>query len=288
MIWKNVKSLLIVLLVAVNLFIGFLALNYYKSSRFTDSDTANAASKVLENGGISVLPDVIAVENDIADILTCSYDRENYLATVSMLFLGREADGVYLLPSGIRAETREGDCVLLGYDMSISYSSVNLADNISTALKYASPVESEESKAGREALAKLIAMPKGSLKNAPCVEYGEYMFITVDQFENGLAIYDMNCVFGLRGGRIVYAEGKHFFGVPDKEESAQLLDRVNILFSEKERGEVGDITDVTLCYTLYEDFGNHRMMLVPSYDVRYSDGRSHAVNAINREKYQLP
>ena len=95
----------------------------------------------------------------------------------------------------------------------------------------------------------------------------------------------MTCVFGIKNGKIVYAGGKHFFGVPEGKEAAQLLDRVNIMFSEKQRGEVGTVSDISLCYTLYEDSQTDRMLFIPSYKITYEDGKTNTVNALSKEKY---
>ena len=285
MSWKNVKSFLIVLLVLVNIALCAFAYKYFIASRFTDSGTAAMASSLLEKSGIVITADKLAVKNDSADVLFCEYDRENYLAFVCSLLFLKEADGIYLLPSGIRAETLEGDMLLLGYDMSIDYTNAALKDEITLALQNAAPMATEEAKTARQSLESLIALPENSLANAKCTAFGQYTFITANQFENSLLLYDMTCVFGLKDGKIVYAFGKHFFGVPEGKESAQLLDRVNIMFSEKQRGKTGTVKDISLCYTLYEDSQNDRMLFVPSYKITYTDNTQNTVNALSKEIY---
>ena len=288
MSWKNVKTLLILLLVAVNTVLAVFAFTYFKDANFTSKDTAVSAAEILAKSGIEVSPELLSVKNDAVDILSCEYTRETYLSLVASFLFGKEADGIYLLPNGIQAETLEGESILLGYDMSISFTAEALDESIYDALHKATKTDPELAKGARKSLETLIAMPSGSLENAVCKSYGDYVFITVEQQENKLPIYNMSCVFGLKNEKIVYASGKHFFGVPETKESEQLLDRVNILFSEKERGMQGTVTDISLCYTLYEDASNNRMLLIPSYLVTYADRSSNAVNAINKEKYQLP
>ncbi len=285
MSWKNVKNFLIVLLVAVNVLLSVFAYKYYFASSFTDPDTAAVASAVLKNDGINISADILAVKKDTAEVLFCEYDREHYLALVCSLLFGKEADGIYLLPNGIKAETLEGDTVLLGYDMSIDYMSTALQSEISSALALAKPLEAEAAKASRASLEKLIALPENSLSSASCTSFGDYVFIATEQVENSLSLYGMNCVFGIKNGKIVYANGKHFFSVPEEKENAQLLDKVNIMFSEKLREETGTVTDISLCYTLYEDSQNDRMMFIPSYKVTYEDGKQSAINALTKEKY---
>lgn len=285
MSWKNVKNLLIVLLLAVNVVLMMFAYNYFLASRFTDGETAAMASAVLAKNDIKISADKLAVQKDTADVLFCAYDREHYLALAASLLLGKEADGIYMLPNGIRAETLEGDTVLLGYDMSIDYKNFALADEINAALDGAKPMDADASKQIRTALEELIALPENSLEGAKCTSFGDYTFITAEQFENSLSLYDMTCVFGIKNGKIVYAGGKHFFGVPEGKEAAQLLDRVNIMFSEKQRGEAGTVSDISLCYTLYEDSQTDRMLFIPSYKITYEDGKTNTVNALSKEKY---
>ncbi|MBE6678949.1 MAG: hypothetical protein E7598_00335 [Ruminococcaceae bacterium] len=285
MSWKNVKNFLIVLLVAVNIVLSIYAYRYYFASTFTDADTAQIASEVLKSSGINIGADTLAVKKDSAETLYCSYDREHYLALVCSLFFGKEADGIYLVPSGIKAETLEGDSITLGYDMQINYTNAALKDEITAALSKADPIEAEESKAVRQTLETLIALPENSLSDAECTAYGDYVFITANQFENSLPLYGMTCIFGIRNGKLVHADGKHFFGVPEGKESSQILDKVNIMFSEKLRGETGTVKDIRLCYTLYEDSLSDRMLFIPSYEILYEDGRTNAINALTKEKY---
>ena len=159
MSWKNVKNLLIVLLLAVNVVLIIFAYNYFLASRFTDGETAAMASAVLAKSDIKISADKLAVQKDTADVLFCAYDREHYLALAASLLLGKEADGIYMLPNGIRAETLEGDTVLLGYDMSIDYKNFALADEINAALDGAKPMDADASKQIRTALEELIALP---------------------------------------------------------------------------------------------------------------------------------
>ena len=283
--WKHTKSFLIILLAAVNVFLFFLASEYYAENNYTSEQTAIGAVRLLSDSDINVSESLLSVKNDNADILICKYDREEYLCSVAALFFGKEADGIYLLPGGIRAETYEGGTALLNYDMSLSFTAPELIGKGQTLSESAYIPEKKDSKAEREALEKLIALPGGSLDNAHCIKSGEYMFITVNQTENGLPLYDMNCIFGIKGEKIVYASGKHLFSVPEEKQDTQILNRVNILFSEKERGVSGTVTDMTLCYTLYEATATGSMLLIPSYAVTYSDGRVSAINAVSKDLY---
>ncbi|MBQ4556092.1 MAG: hypothetical protein IJA60_00410 [Clostridia bacterium] len=283
--WKHTKTLLLILLAAVNIFLAFLATNFYSENNFTNDNTAASAAKILEKNGIVVDKAMLSARNDSADVLLCNYDREQYLCAVAALLFGKEADGIYRLPNGIRAETYEGASATIGYDLSLDYTSTELAGKGEVLRGITHSPEAGEVKAEKRMLETLLALPSGSLENAECIKAGVYTFITVDQVENGLPLFGMHCVFGIKEEKIVYANGKHLFCVPEEKYSAPILNRINILFSEKERGVTGTVKDITFCYTLYEDAKTDKMMLVPSYTVTYSNKNVTAINALNKELY---
>ncbi len=285
MSFKNVKNLLILLLVAVNALLAFFAYNYYMSSHYTDGETAEKAAKILEKNGITVDGDMLSVRNDTADILFTEYDRENYICLAAAILFGKEADGMYMQRDGVRAETLEGEYAYLGYDMSIEFTAASDKDAIESALAKAKAANTDKAKSACELLESMLSLQDSALDESNCTESGEYVFVTVNQTEGALTLYGMSCVFGLKGEKIVYASGKHFFGVPKGAEDAQLLDRVNILFSETERGVRGTLLDIKLCYTLYEDTDSCRMLYIPSYSLTYGDGSIHTVNAISKKLY---
>lgn len=285
MSWKTVKNFLLILLVAVNVLLAVFAYNYYTNSRFTDASTAEGAAKILEKSELYVSSELLSVKNDTAATLYTSYDRESYVCLVASVLFGREADGVYMLPNGVRAQTVNGDSAFIGYDMSIDFAAAGEKDALEAALASSAPATADRSKAAREFLESTLALASGSIKEGDCRASGDCVFITVKNSARGLAVYDMEAVFGVRGEKIVYASGKYFFCAPSGEENAQLLNRVNIMFSEKERGVCGTVTDITLCYTLYEDAESGLMLFIPAYALTYSDGVSHAVNAISKKLY---
>ncbi|MBQ8836288.1 MAG: hypothetical protein IJ002_02110 [Clostridia bacterium] len=282
MSWKTVKNLLILLLIAVNILLAVFAFDYYTDSNFTSADTAAGAAKILEKSGLYVESGMLSVKNDTAPALYTSYDRETYVCLVAHLLFGKEPDGIYMLPHGVRAETLDGKTAYIGYDMSVEYTA---GENISSALENAKSADGEMTKAAREFLEEKFALAEGSIKESDCKVSGDCTFVTLGRAERGLKLYGMECTFGVRDGEIVYACGKYFFLTPTGEENAQLLDRVNIMFSEKERGVRGTLESAELCYTLYENADSGLMLFIPSYALTYRDGTVHAVNGVSKKLY---
>lgn len=283
--WKQTKTLLLILLVAVNIMLGVYVYGHFKDNYFVGDDVAAEASAILSSSGINVDASLLGGANEYGDILICNYDREEYICLVASILFGKEADGMYLLPDSVRAETLEGEVALIGYDMSLYYSSSEIVGKEAELLTSANAISAADSKKERKMLEQILALPSGSLEGAECKKSGEYVFITVVQTENDIPLFDMDCVFGIKGDNIVYASGKHFFSVPDEKQDTPILDRINIMFSEKSRGTVGTVESITFCYTLYENNLTKTMMLIPSYAVRYADGSVNAVNAISKELY---
>ena len=285
--WKQIKNLLLLLLVAVNLLLFYFCYSYYQQREFTDGDTARQAVAVLEKNGISVSPALLSVQNDSADILRCAYSREEYLCYVASRLFGEEAAGIYLLPDGIRAEAADGRTALLGYDFSISFTDPSVSvPRLRAAIAAArAPSDGTAFDTEKATLEALLSMPEGALQDVPCTVANGYTFITLVGEENGIPLYGMQCRFGLQGDRVIHAEGNYCFGIPTEKESEPLLNRTNILFSEMERGKSGRITDIELCYTLYEDAQTGSLLFIPAYALTYADSGKTAVSAISGEDY---
>ena len=281
--WKHVKNLFLLLLLAVNVLLVFFVYTDYSDTAFTDSDTAAHASAVLEKSGILVSPTKLAVKNDASPSLSVSYDRESYLLSVAAFLLGKTPDGIYLLPDGIRAETASGDAVLLGQDLSVAYSAAVSGAAAKAVMdeSRALPLPEEHRENALSAFSKALDLPESAFSEATFLQGDGYTFLILQQTESGIPITGMLCTFGIADGRIVYAQGRHFFGAPTEREEAPLLNRANILLSERDREKRGTVETITLCYALYEDSESKLLRFIPAYTVTYAEGTPSVVNAIN-------
>lgn len=281
--WKYVKALLIVLLVAVNCLLGYLVYTSYSEAAFTDAATARGAAEVLKKSGINVSADMLSVKNDEAKSLVTAYDREDYLLSVAAFLLGEEPVGAFLLPDGIRAENSLGETVLVENDLSVHYSLVDIDQDVASA----QPIENkEELKSSRELFASLLGYDKSAFDGAEVRRSGDLLLLTVSQEESGIPLYGYDCTFGISGEKIVYASGKHFFGSFEESSEAPLLNRTNILLSEKTRGITGTVEKIRLCYVLYEDIKQDLLRLVPAYAVSYTDGHTSIINALDASLFE--
>lgn len=279
--WKHVKNLFLLLLIAVNLLLFYFVYSDYSETAFTDPVTAERAAALLRADGITVSETLLAEKNDTAKTLSVPYDREQYLLTAAAVLLGRSPDGIYLLPNGIRAETEDGEAVLLLNDLTVSYEA---KDSIAAKDAYQqarSPRTEEEEKAAVKAFSALLALPEETVQTAHISAKDGFTFLTLTQSADGIPLAGITCTFGMREGRLVYAAGRHFFGAPQKSEETPLLNRVNILLKERERGTRGTVKSISLCYALYEATESGSLLFVPAYTVTYADGSVSTVNAVS-------
>lgn len=281
--WKYVKTFLIVLLLAVNGLLGYLAYSAYSDTAFTSTATAEGAARVLEKSGISVSPDMLSVKNDRAKSLAGEYNRESYLMSVAAFLLGEEPSGSFLLPSGILAENSRGESVLVNSDLSLHYVASGIDES---NLAYTPLTDEKELTAARELFASILGYDKGAFDGAPVCKHGDILLFTLSQKEENIPLYGYDCTFGIRDGSIVYASGKHFFGSFSESSEAPLLNRTNILLSEKARGRTGTVEKIDLCYVLYEDTKQDLLRLIPAYSVSYAGGETSIINALDASIFE--
>ena len=86
--WKNIKTFLIILLLAVDLLLVYFCADYYFSRDYTRRETAEDAAAVLAAQGVEVSPDLLAARVDRVPVRTCAYVREDYLRLVVSLLFG--------------------------------------------------------------------------------------------------------------------------------------------------------------------------------------------------------
>ena len=175
--WKYIKSFLILLIVLVDiLLVGFC----YDSSRaraFPARETAEDAVAVLQAGGIEVSADLLAVRADSAPTRRCAYTREDYARLVFGILCGKDADGFFLLPDGIRAVTADGDAARLGYDFSLEFVAAGRDVAVIEAAYAKGYTATADTEAVRRALETLLGLPEGAAKSFPATTadgYGNY------------------------------------------------------------------------------------------------------------------
>lgn len=281
--WKYVKLLLIVLLIGVNILLGNLIYDSYSDSAFTDDETAEKVSEIIKKSGIIADPSLLAVKNDSAKDYTAEFNREDYLLSVASFFLGENPVGVFLTPSGIRAENSKGETAYIYSDMTVHY----VANGIDEDSLRGRPIANEEAaESVRERFALILGYTAEDLDGITMLEQDGMYIMTLSQSEDKIPLHGFECTFAIKDEKVVYASGKHFFGAFDESEEAPLLNRANILLSEKTRGKSGTVADISLCYILYEDTKQEKIHLAPAYAVTYGEGDTSIIDAKSAEVFE--
>ncbi len=283
--WKYIKSFLILLVVAVDILLVRFCIGYYTARGYTARSTAEDAAAILAQSGIEVSPDLLAVRADRAPERRCAYTREDYARLVLGLLTDDAVTGIFRLPDGIRAVTAAGDTILLGDDLSIDFLAAGRdAAIIEAACTKGYPATADTS-AVRSAFETLLGLPEGGAKSIPATTADGYVFFTVRAEAGGIPLSLGDCVFAYLGTELVFAKGSYLFLSTAAADDEPLLTRVNILLSERRRGAVGRVEEISLCYAPYEDDAEGTLLLFPAYRVCYADGSSSVVNARSGEKY---
>lgn len=283
--WKYIKSFLILLVVAVDILLVRFCIGYYTARGYTARSTAEDAAAILAQSGIEVSPDLLAVRADRAPERRCAYTREDYARLVLGLLTDDAVTGIFRLPDGIRAVTAAGDTILLGDDLSIDFLAAGRdAAIIEAACTKGYPATADTS-AVRSAFETLLGLPEGGAKSIPATTADGYVFFTVRAEAGGIPLSLGDCVFAYLGTELVFAKGSYLFLATAAADDEPLLTRVNILLSERRRGAVGRVEEISLCYAPYEDDAEGTLLLFPAYRVRYADGSISVVNARSGEKY---
>lgn len=283
--WKYIKSFLILLLVLVDVLLVKFCYDYYMAREFTPRTAAEDAAAVLAADGITVSPDLLAVQAAVAPPRRCAYTREDYARLVFGILLGETPDGFFLLPDGIRAVTADGDEATVGYDFSLRFTAAGRdADEVEAAYAKGYPATADTA-AVRRALEALLGLEEGGAKNFPATTADGYVFFTRTSSADGIPLAKDACVFAFLGTELVYARGSYLFLATEATDAEPLLTRINILLSERRRGARGTVRDISLCYAPYEDAAEGTLWLFPVYRVTYADGSTSVVNAQSGEIY---
>lgn len=283
--WKYIKSFLILLVVAVDILLLRFCIGYYTARGYTARSTAEDAAAILAQSGIEVSPDLLAVRADRAPERRCAYAREDYARLVLGLLTEDAVTGIFRLPDGIRAVTAAGDTILLGDDLSIDFLAAGRDAAIIEAACTKDYPATADTSAVRSALETLLGLPEGGAKSIPATTADGYVFFTVRAEAGGIPLSLGDCVFAYLGTELVFAKGSYLFLATAAADDEPLLTRVNILLSERRRGTVGRVEEISLCYAPYEDDAEGTLLLFPAYRVRYADGSISVVNARSGEKY---
>ena len=312
---KKEKTVMIVILIAINAFFAYNIVSHRYNEEYIDATTIQNAIEILSHGGIQIEPDTLPNKKISMPIYESRF-FDSYNEKVVKILSGSETEKTFSLPDGMRFVAKNGDTV----EMSDGFEIVFLS---SEANKYIAfyRIVSDVAILDRSSLSDDILEPikKKLISDASAVVgYAEtgaectavyfdavsgYHVAVFSQMMDGVPIYgnDLFCV--IDSEKLLYMEGLWSFLPTDAKYSSQLTDQINILFMEKNRvdderekredvlSEEADhtaelkIDKLDNVYCTYFNEDKTGFFFVPAWRITYDDGTEAVYDAQSGVRY---
>ncbi len=287
--WKNIKSFLLILLIAVNIFLAFMVKKQSGASGYSAEALANV-TELLEQNGIYAEKNILTLPTKEMEIVTCTVD-DKYSSTVSKLFLKEEKD-IFTTPTGYSVYGKNGELLKISPSMDIYYSSDGITEG---SLTNAEKKDIEDD-AVTEILSDILLSNENSdfgFKITSISMSDELYEVTLVQTLSGHPVrnHRLHCI--IKDSSIVFASGKWCFLPINEKISEHLLDSVNILFVE--RAEIGShksntekhtVEYMEQCYISQTLGKENQLYFMPSWHISWMEDTipDTFYNALNGEK----
>ena len=312
--WKHVKSLMLVLLLAVNVFFIYNIIHQYNVSYRIDETALENTVGILKESGIYIEKDVVPKEKMTEKVHEFLYD-DDYFSMLTERLCGNGSYTAYTIPDGGVKYVMDdsGDVVEFTYPFGLYYaSSGDKGVQYISDYMAACDTKNMETVSGGvykslfyEALSKLLPMSTGEegdsddkvilyIKNAFHDTEKDRYIVSLGEKMNGMEINGCDMICAVEDGKLIYADGNMILSQPSADYSASLCDQLTVLFyerkyyTEKEPIEESEVKIITVMNSLYCVTWNSAMKnyyLIPAWNIEYIDGIVNIRNAINGDLY---
>lgn len=334
--WSSVKNLLIAILVAANLFLVYNIIRQNRTRGYIPAEEAAGAVELLAERGLLVDEDVIPLKKIKAEVYESVYSDEYYTKAAQAMSASPREMLLALPEGGFSITAQNGDLAEFDTEFGFRYTKNDKLDSKAytdiTAESFWEMSKSWQSLSGSrmKPLAKKADAFLNSRASADSELHTEIKVGYTDP-QSGLAyLYAMQfigegeiyshfavCVF--EGETLISAHGRWFFDDLQGDYSTEIIDQINILFSDlnelrsdmavysaewdgdvsdggfsdyerpenemKEFSEFPGITDMNLCYITYWNADKTTLYFVPAWQIDHTDGVATVYNAINGTTY---
>ncbi len=315
--WASVKNLLIMILVAANVFLIYnISVQNITKNYLSESELRNAA-EILSERGQNIDLDGIPQKRFAADIYESIYpgDETYYAATASKLTGVEQSDlRIFSMPDGsTRISTEQTDGIYKNVeftnDFSFSYwisgNQSEMAYNDITADDFDESSEelSPMSKTRLAALSKLTVAFLGVSEQdeselAVYIEGGyidtkrgaSYLIVSQRLSDTEVFRHRVICIF--EGEQLIAATGRWYFENLGANYDYDLYDQVSILFtnyknisSKQEDNEFPDVDSMSSCYSTYMNPDKTALYFIPAWEIDHSNGQTIVYNAARSTEY---
>lgn len=299
--WTSLKTYLIVLLVSINLFLGFSYINSLNKDSYLDDGAILNTVEILGKHGIQVEASEIPTRVYDSGIIECPYS-EDYYEKVAISISSSEKESINILPdNSIKITTESGESFTFDSGFGITYSKAHATDD-ATLLSLENSSDSEKptslTKEQNKALSSFLYPEyQGSKTFSYSVisvtkKNEENVIVVCEQNIGGIPVSDHSITVEMDKNSVIYASGYWFFPLDSKSYSYKLYDQLSILIkeaqysnSENAHKEGYKITTVDHVYSTYWSANRDNVYFVPSWSITTDNSEKRIYNAINCEPY---
>ncbi len=311
---KRVKTVMIIILIAINAFFAYNIVSDHYEQNYIDETTVVNAIEILSRDGINVDFESFPKKRISLPIYESRF-FDSYNENVVSLLSGSAVERTFSLPGGMRFVSQNGDTV----EISGRFGVVFLSCNADRYMAYSKIIDDALSSNGsavssavlediKQKLVSDVSASVGYAKmGAECVSVhydpaSEYHVAVFSQTMDGVQIHghDMFCV--IEGENLLYMEGLWSFLPTDEKYSSQLTDQINILFMEKKRLEDESkeleendafdieresvrIESIDNVYCTYLNEDRMGLYFIPAWRITYDDGTESVYDAQSGTRY---
>lgn len=318
--WRKIKTVLILLLAAVNIYLLVVLISQYKVGSTIGGAEMKAALKLLEKDGIRVDEDVLSGKKPYYRVWHSDYGSDRRARLLERIFGAEAADGagMHLTGEGLELAldgigvvrfadsspfllkfTADG-CTYAGeYDELLSFSG-KLPDGIkrcSWLRRKDLGKKLEQFLSGSvpraETGASIPAKTADIDVDSAIYLSSERLYIAhFTQYAEGCVIEGSGGVFAVRAELVLYTDASVIWLSNPEYYTSALLDEINILFRERDyilsqsgadRDKAPEmlVTGIEPVYCVNWNADLSDFYLIPSWNISYSDGSKRIRNAVN-------
>ncbi len=283
--WRNIKTFLMILLIAVNIFLAAMLIGRTRLKVY-DKEAVSNISALLKEGGIIASEKFLNLRDDDSRVYVCNIEN-NYSENVAKKLMS-EYDEVFATPDGAEFFGKDSS-LKLSDDFGLTYSKIGFEI---PCIEH--EMNKEEIKSFEDKIASLLGTDFKiiSAKKQDSIEYALIMQ-TFD--EKNIQNHTLKCYF--EGDSPLYLDGTWCFLSIDDSFSAHTLDSVNILFIEKSALELAreknesisenlTVENMSICYCSHISLDASKLYLMPSWRIEWKENGidDSYYNAVNGEK----
>ncbi len=315
MSWKSIKSVMIVILLGVNLWLVYLLVGRYMAQTYFSPDVLQNTVEILARDGIHMRAEQIDAKKRDADIYEAVMAAD-YYDSVAAIFTESPIHETFPTPTGVRMIADNGDTLSFSGSFGVNFLAgeqvwEELSSIAAWTVRAGEPIDpGHRSMRGlREALEARLdtdtAVGSGVTVHAKLVldaayRFGAYTLFRCSQALDGKPIsgHSVDCLFD-ESGRLLWLDGTWGFLSLTRNYSAPLYDQINILFMEKaacleqreadaaHAAEPLTLASMQSCYILNTapdpTDGGSRVYYSPAWAIAYTDGTTRIYSAVTGE-----